>query len=75
MLSDLLYRLRALFRRNQVEGEMEEQLRFHIARHVETYGRAGLDRAEVERRALGRGGTACAWQRMCAMLSRPCKTT
>ena len=51
MLSDLLYRLRALFRRNAVEGEMEEELRFHLERQVEKYVRAGVPRAEAERRA------------------------
>jgi len=28
MLTDLLYRLRAFFRRNAVEGELDEELRY-----------------------------------------------
>ncbi len=51
MLGDLLYRLRALFRRNTVEGEMEAELRFHLERQVEKYVKAGMDRAEAARRA------------------------
>ena len=30
MLTDLLYRLRAIFRRNAVESELNEELRFHF---------------------------------------------
>ena len=51
MLTDLLFRLRALFNRNAVEREMEEELRFHVDRQVEAYENAGLDRAEAMRRA------------------------
>ena len=41
MLSDLLYRLRALFRRNAVEGELDNELRWTMA-----------DRAPGSRRRL-----------------------
>jgi len=51
VLSDLLYRLRALIRRRAVEGEMAEELRFHLERQVEKYVGSGLTRAEAERRA------------------------
>ena len=51
MLSDLLYRLRALFRRNAVERELDDELRFHFERHIERYARSGLTRAEAMRRA------------------------
>ena len=51
ILSDLLYRLRALTRRNTVEGEMEEELRFHLERQVEKYVASGMARGEAERRA------------------------
>ena len=51
MLNDLLFRLRALFRREQVETEMSEELRFHFERQVEKYVAGGLSRAEAERRA------------------------
>ena len=50
MLSDWLYRLRALFRREAMEGELEEELRFHFERQVEKYVQAGADRAEAVRR-------------------------
>ncbi len=51
MLSDLLCRLHALFRRKTVEGELDEELRFHLARQVEKYVQTGLDPAEAARRA------------------------
>src|SRR5579863_8164079 len=57
MLTDLLYRLRSLFRRNAVEGELDEELRFHFNEQVEKFVRSGLDRAEAVRRArLAFGG-------------------
>src|SRR5437868_6563133 len=51
MLSDLLCRFRALFRRNAVEGELDDELRFHFREQVEKYVRSGLSRAEAVRRA------------------------
>ena len=51
MLGDLLFRLRALVRRKAVEGEMDEELRFHVERQVEKYVASGLARAEALRRA------------------------
>src|SRR5579863_1785354 len=51
MLSDLLYRLRALVRRQAAENEMDEELRFHFERQVEKYVASGLARAEAVRRA------------------------
>ncbi len=51
MFSDLRYRLRSLFRRNEVERELDDELRFHIERKADKYERAGLSRAEAERRA------------------------
>ena len=51
MLSDLLYRLRALFRRKSMEAELEEELRAHVERQVEKYTRSGLTREEAARRA------------------------
>jgi len=44
MLTDLLYRLRAFFRRNAVEGELDEELRFHFEQQVEKYAKSGLTR-------------------------------
>jgi putative ABC transport system permease protein len=51
MFSDLLYRLRALFRRSSLEADLEDELRGHLEQHVEKYVRSGLPRAEALRRA------------------------
>ncbi|HKX00245.1 MAG TPA: ABC transporter permease [Bryobacteraceae bacterium] len=51
MLSDLRYRLRALFRRNHVETELDDELGFHFEQQVEKYVRAGFERTEAVRRA------------------------
>ena len=51
MLTDLRHRLRALFARNTVEGEIDSELRCHFDRLVEKYENAGLDRPEAVRRA------------------------
>lgn len=51
MFSDLLFRLRSLFRRKAVESEMEQELRFHYQHQAEKYIRAGLSPLEAERRA------------------------
>ena len=51
MLTDLLYRLRALFHRNTVEHEIDHELRFHFEQQVEKYVASGLDRAEAVRQA------------------------
>ena len=36
MLSDLVFRLRALFRRNTVEAELDDELRFHFEQQVKS---------------------------------------
>ena len=51
MLSDILIRLRALFRRETVERELDEELRFHFDEQVEKFVRSGLPLAEARRRA------------------------
>jgi putative ABC transport system permease protein len=51
MLSDLLLRLRALFRRDLVESELDEELRFHLDRQVEKFMQKGLPRDEAIRQA------------------------
>ncbi len=51
MLSDLLFRVRSLFRRKAVETELDDELRFHFERQVEKYVSSGLTRAEALRRA------------------------
>jgi predicted permease len=50
MLSDILIRLRALFRRNAVERELDDELRFHFEQQVEKYAAAGLTHEEARRR-------------------------
>ena len=51
MLSDLLYRLRALSRRKSMEAELDEELRAHLERQVEKYIQSGQTREEAARRA------------------------
>src|ERR1700691_1805795 len=50
MLSDLFIRIRSLFLRGAVEGELDEELRFHLEHQVEKYIRSGLTREEAVRR-------------------------
>jgi predicted permease len=57
MFSDLLYRIRALVWRRDVEAEMDDEIRFHMEKAVEKYRRSGLTATEAERRArLDLGG-------------------
>ena len=57
MLSDLRFRLRALFNRRAMEQELDEELAAHIERETEKYVRQGMERAEAARRArLAFGG-------------------
>jgi predicted permease len=51
VLSDLLYRLRALLRRKAMEAELDEELRAHFEHQVEKYIQSGLTREEAARRA------------------------
>jgi putative ABC transport system permease protein len=51
MLSDILIRLRALLRRNTVESELDDELRFHFEQQVEKFVQSGLPVAEARRRA------------------------
>src|SRR3984893_11149374 len=50
MLEDLFFRLRSIFRRQTVESEMEEELRFHSERQLEKYLKTGMSRDEALRR-------------------------
>lgn len=50
MLSDLFIRFRALFCRSSLEGELDDELRFHLENQVEKYIRLGLSRGEATRR-------------------------
>jgi predicted permease len=51
MLSDILYRVRSLFRRERVEEELDDELRFHFEQAITKGTRAGLSRDEAERQA------------------------
>jgi predicted permease len=59
MLTDLLFRIRALFRRNTVERELDEELRFHLEHQHRQYAKRGLTGEEAQREArLQFGGLA-----------------
>ncbi len=49
MGSDILYRLRALFRRRSIEAELDDELRFHQEQQAEKYRQAGMPPDEVSR--------------------------
>ena len=51
MWHDLLFRLRALFRRSAEEAELNDELRFHFEKQVEKYKLAGMSEQEARRRA------------------------
>jgi putative ABC transport system permease protein len=51
MLSDLLYRLRAIVRRQASEDELDAELNFHFDRQIEKNMRAGMPREEAVRQA------------------------
>jgi putative ABC transport system permease protein len=51
MLTDLKFRLRALFNRTAMERELDDELRFHLEREIEKHVRAGMSRADAERAA------------------------
>lgn len=51
MLNDLLIRMRALFRRESIEAELDEELQFHLERQIEKYVQSGVSRKEAARRA------------------------
>ncbi|HTL32708.1 MAG TPA: ABC transporter permease [Kofleriaceae bacterium] len=51
MLQPLRYRLRAIFRRSQVEAELDEELQFHLDQSIEANVRAGHSPAEARRLA------------------------
>ena len=57
LLSELRYRLRALFRRRKLEGELDTELRFHLDREAEKHVAEGVPREEALRQArLAFGG-------------------
>jgi putative ABC transport system permease protein len=59
MLSDLLFRLRAIFGAKSMDAGLDEELQLHMARQLEKLSRAGLSPAEARRRVrLEFGGAA-----------------
>jgi predicted permease len=55
-LSDLFLRIRALAAPHRVEGELDEELAFHIERETQKHIAAGLSPAEARMRARARFG-------------------
>jgi hypothetical protein len=51
VLTDLIFRLRSLLRRQRVETELDDELRFHFEQQVEKLVQSGLTRPEAVRRA------------------------
>jgi putative ABC transport system permease protein len=51
MFNDLIHRLRALVRRDRIERELDEELRFHLDQQIDAYVRQGYSREEATRRA------------------------
>lgn len=49
MLSDILFRLRSLFRKKDAERDLNDELRFHLDRQVEKRIRSGMSRAQALR--------------------------
>ena len=52
MLSELIYRFRALFQRNQLNAELDQELQDHVERETGKYLRSDLQAEEARRRAL-----------------------
>jgi predicted permease len=51
MLNNFWIRLRSLFRRKDVEAELDDELRFHLERQVEKYVHGGMKPEQARRRA------------------------
>jgi predicted permease len=51
LLDSIRFRIATLFRRSDINAEMEEELRSHILHRADDLERSGLGRAEAERRA------------------------
>jgi putative ABC transport system permease protein len=56
-LSEIRVRLRALFQRNQLERDLDDELRFHLEREVAKHRQAGLSPEEAARRARAAFGS------------------
>ena len=51
LLDSLRFRIATLFRRSEMNAEMDEELRSHLQHRADDLERSGLSRAEAERRA------------------------
>ena len=51
MLNDLIYRLRALLFRQQMEDELQTELEFHLEREADKYSKTGIAPEEAMRLA------------------------
>jgi len=51
VLSDLHYRLRSLFRREAMDADLHDEIRFHFEKLVEKHMSSGMTREEARRRA------------------------
>jgi len=51
VLTDLLYRLKAILRRDAVERELDDEIRFHTERTIEKLVRSGMTCERAERQA------------------------
>jgi len=59
LLTDLKYRLGAIFRRRRMDADLEEELRFHVEREAAEYRRAGMSDEQALRSArISFGGHA-----------------
>ena len=65
MFADLRTRLRALFRRDAVEVEFDDELRFHFEKQIEKHVTSGLTRADATRRARLEFGGSDAVKEQC----------
>ena len=58
----VLARIRALFRRNPIAGEIRDEMRFHVGMREEEYRRRGLTAADAKRAAVRRFGNLALMQ-------------
>lgn len=65
MLSDLRYRLRAFFRRHDVERDLDDELQFHLERQKDKYIASGIPSMEAARRVRIDFGTTDAIKDQC----------
>src|ERR1700730_94724 len=57
MLTDLIFRWRAIFRQRRADGELSDELQFHLDHAIEKHMAAGMSRDNARRRAhLAFGG-------------------